>query len=107
MLATVLTLLFLAAVVIAVLLFMVGERLLRHLGPISGVEGLGNEIGVVRTTLSPTGTVYVGGQLWSAQAATDSVIPAGTRVRILDREGLVLTVEPIIATTPGITEREE
>ena len=44
------------------------------------------------TDLNPEGSVYVLGENWSAIAETP--IPAGSRVRVLRREGLVLYVEP-------------
>jgi membrane-bound serine protease (ClpP class) len=51
------------------------------------------KIGVVRTPLGPTGSVYVGGELWSARAETP--IPVGARVRVLAREGLTLLVADV------------
>jgi membrane-bound ClpP family serine protease len=39
------------------------------------------------------GTVYVGGELWSAWA--DEVIPVGVEIKVKDREGLVLEVERV------------
>lgn len=44
------------------------------------------------TTLLTVGSVYVGGELWTAIA--NSQIPAGRSVRVVDREGLTLVVEP-------------
>ncbi len=52
-----------------------------------------NQIGEVRTTIDPTGSVFVAGELWTARA--DVPIAIGTSVRVRDREGLILTVEPI------------
>jgi len=51
------------------------------------------QIGEVRTTITPEdmGSVYVGGELWSARART--AIPAGSPVRVAGREGLILIVE--------------
>jgi membrane-bound serine protease (ClpP class) len=56
----------------------------------SSILGL---VGEVRTTLDPTGSVYVGGELWSARS--DAVLPVGTSVRVTAREGLLLLVEPV------------
>ncbi len=50
------------------------------------------QIGDVRTPLDPTGAVYVAGELWTARA--DRPIPVGTRIRVRERDGLILTVEP-------------
>ncbi len=49
------------------------------------------QIGEVRTAIQPVGTVYVGGELWSARA--ESEIPAGARVRVRSKQGLMLFVE--------------
>jgi membrane-bound serine protease (ClpP class) len=51
------------------------------------------EIGEVRTAIDPTGSVYVAGELWTARS--DSPVEAGGQVRIQDRDGLILIVEPI------------
>ncbi|NMC85494.1 MAG: NfeD family protein, partial [Anaerolineaceae bacterium] len=39
------------------------------------------------------GTVYVGGEEWSARS--DEMIAAGSSVKVINREGLVLIVEPV------------
>lgn len=52
-----------------------------------------NQVGEVRTSLDPIGTVYVGGELWSAWA--DETIPEGEEIRVIEREGLVLRVEKV------------
>jgi membrane-bound serine protease (ClpP class) len=51
------------------------------------------EIGEVRTPLDPTGSVYISGELWTARA--ESTLDVGTKVRVCDREGLILVVEPV------------
>jgi len=48
----------------------------------------------VRTPLAPTGTVYAGGEEWSARAADEQVLQRGTPVRIVRQDGLTLIVEP-------------
>jgi membrane-bound serine protease (ClpP class) len=52
------------------------------------VEG---KVGEVRTPIDPVGSVYVGGELWTAQA--ERPIPKGAQVKVVDREGLIVTVE--------------
>ncbi len=52
------------------------------------VEG---QIGEAKTAIDPVGTVYVAGELWSARSA--SGIPAGSRVRVRSRQGLMWDVE--------------
>jgi len=49
--------------------------------------------GVARTDLNPNGAVYAGGENWSARSS--AFIAAGSAVRILKRDGLVLEVEEI------------
>jgi membrane-bound serine protease (ClpP class) len=55
-------------------------------------------VGEVRTALTPAGSVYVGGELWSARAPRP--VAAGASVRVTKADGLILDVEPIEATTP-------
>jgi membrane-bound serine protease (ClpP class) len=64
-----------------------------------------NQIGDVRTPIDPIGTVYVGGELWSAWA--DEVIPTGVDIRVKDREGLVLKVERIEEDDQDMKEGDE
>lgn len=58
----------------------------------TGAEGLVGEIGIVKKTLSPEGKVFVHGELWNAVSGTP--IEVGTKVRVMQVENLVLTVEP-------------
>ena len=57
----------------------------------TGREGLIGAVGVARTDLAPAGTVFVQGELWSAETE-DGVIPAGQRVRVVRLDGLRLVV---------------
>jgi membrane-bound serine protease (ClpP class) len=50
------------------------------------------QVGVSRTVVEREGSVYVGGELWSATA--DQPIPPETDVVVLERRGLVLKVAP-------------
>lgn len=61
------------------------------------------KIGEARTAIDPTGSVYVAGELWTAQS--DSPIEAGGHVRIQDRDGLILIVEPIEHVTKNSSEK--
>jgi len=49
-------------------------------------------IGEARTPVHQGGTVYVGGEMWSARS--EQSIPAGGRVRVRALDGLVIEVEP-------------
>ena len=59
--------------------------------PMIDISKLQGAIGEVRTPLDPTGSIYVSGELWTARA--DAKMKVGTKVRVRDREGLVLIVE--------------
>ncbi|HEY3344466.1 MAG TPA: NfeD family protein [Anaerolineaceae bacterium] len=56
------------------------------------------EIGEARTALMPEGTVYVGGEAWSARSRLP--VQRNAQVRVLSRTGLVLDVEPVETTEP-------
>ncbi len=49
------------------------------------------QVGEAKTDIYDEGSVQVAGELWSARS--ESLIPSGTHVRVVNREGLVLTVE--------------
>ncbi len=69
----------------------VGTTLGRATGPVlvAGAAGL------VRTSLSPTGVVFVAGEEWSARTADGEPVGQGVPVRILRQEGLTVIVEPL------------
>jgi membrane-bound ClpP family serine protease len=50
------------------------------------------QTGEVRTLIDPVGSAYVGGELWTATAS--SSIPEGSSVKVVDRDGLMIVVEP-------------
>ena len=55
-----------------------------------GIEGLMGETGVVREKLSPTGRIFVHGEIWKAQA--DDEIDVGERVEVVSVDGMMLKV---------------
>ena len=57
----------------------------------TGREGLVGAVGVARSELAPAGTVFVQGEIWSAESV-DGPIPAGGRVRVTRVDGLRLRV---------------
>jgi membrane-bound serine protease (ClpP class) len=75
----------------------------RRAKPQTGADELADQIGVVRQTLDPEGSVFVNGELWRARTS-DRPIPAGESVRVerVD-DGLVLEVtrteHPAVAGT--------
>lgn len=63
--------------------------------PSQDLDRLIGAVGEARTAIMPEGTVYVGGENWSARSR--SPIARSTRVRVIQREGLILEVEPLPA----------
>ncbi len=64
----------------------------------SGMVGTEDVIGMegkVEQELSPTGTVYVDRESWSARLADGGTAARGTKVRVVRKEGLILIVEPV------------
>ncbi len=61
--------------------------------PSHNLETLPGQIGEAFSDIHKEGTVYVAGEAWTACSKT--FVPAGSRVRVISREGLILTVEPI------------
>jgi membrane protein implicated in regulation of membrane protease activity len=59
----------------------------------AGVIGL---TAVVVDPLAPNGRVRVRGELWRATHICDVSLPAGTEVRIEARDGLCLSVRPVV-----------
>jgi len=74
-------------------LWIVGTKALaaHHAQPTHDLGRLMGATGVTRTEVHAEGTVFVNMEDWSAQSAAP--IPAGERVRVIGREGLVLQVE--------------
>jgi len=64
----------------------------------TGEQGLIGEIGLAQTALSPSGKVFVHGELWDAISPVN--IPAGGQVVVRRVEGLVLRVEPVAVASP-------
>ena len=65
---------------------------------VTGAQGLLGETGVAQTALTPQGKVFVHGELWDGVAS--SALPAGQLVVVRKIDGLTLSVEPLVATTP-------
>ncbi|HPP07524.1 MAG TPA: nodulation protein NfeD [bacterium] len=60
----------------------------------TGKEGIIGEIGKTITDLKPEGTVYVHGEYWKA-ISRGKEIPAQTKVRVKELDGMMLVVEEI------------
>lgn len=65
----------------------------RRQQPQVGAEAVIGTIGRARTDLSPEGTIALRGTLWHAKSSAP--VAAGSDVRVLAAEGLMLIVEPI------------
>ena len=64
----------------------------------TGEQGLVGEIGITETALSPSGKIFVHGELWDAVSAVP--IGAGERVVVKQVDGLTLRVDPLPAARP-------
>jgi membrane-bound serine protease (ClpP class) len=53
------------------------------------------EVGVVRRPLEPLGSIFLGGEEWSARSADGLTLERGTPVRVIRHEGLTLVVAPV------------
>lgn len=69
-------------------------------GTVGTALSLGS-VGEVRRPLGPLGSVYVGGEEWTARTADERPLPRGATVRVVRQDGLTLIVEP---TVSGSTE---
>ncbi|RME08450.1 MAG: hypothetical protein D6803_01250 [Anaerolineae bacterium] len=58
--------------------------------------------GETRTVVHHEGSVYVNGELWSARS--QQPIPPGTPIRVVQRSGLLLEVEPIQTNATDATD---
>jgi len=59
--------------------------------PLQDLGRLIGQTGQAKTEIREIGSAQVAGELWSARS--EKVIPAGSRVRVLNREGFTLIVE--------------
>ena len=83
------------SLIVAPFLWMVGRRLMEAMGqPVARVGRVVGKTGEARTDILAEGTVYVGGEEWSARSK--SFIPAGSRVHVVSQDGLVLEVELVL-----------
>jgi membrane-bound ClpP family serine protease len=59
--------------------------------PVHNLETLIGSIGEAKSNIHEEGSVYIAGEMWSAKS--DQVIPAGSSIRVVRREGFILVVE--------------
>jgi len=65
----------------------------RAIVPTHDLKSLIGEVGEAKTLIQSEGSVQVAGELWSAWSRER--IPAGSSVRVVDREGFILEVEVV------------
>ncbi|MGC1499481.1 MAG: nodulation protein NfeD, partial [Terriglobales bacterium] len=70
---------------------------------VTGQQGLIGEIGVAETALSPSGKIFIHGEIWNAVSTLN--IPAGERVVVRQIDGLTLRVDPVAASRPATAQR--
>jgi membrane-bound serine protease (ClpP class) len=75
----------------------------RHNKVVTGQQGLIDEIGVAETALSPSGKVFIHGEIWNAVSTLD--VPAGERIVVRQIDGLTLRVDPVAASSPVTAQR--
>ena len=84
-------------------LIMFGAIRSRRIGlgaPLGGSAALGM-VGEVRAPLNPFGSVFAGGEEWTARTADGESLERGTPVRVVKVDGLTLTVEPDASSSTG------
>ena len=69
---------------------------------VTGVEGLIGQIGTAQTVLSPSGKVFVHGEIWDATSSSE--VDVGQNVVVEKVDGLQLRVTPARSGT-GSTEK--
>jgi len=93
-----------AAAVAGTLLFfisvMTAALRVRLRRPITGEEAIIGTVGEAKTDIAPEGTVVTKGTLWRARTM-ETGIAAGSRVKVMATEGLVLLVEPLHEDDPA------
>jgi len=77
------------------ILWFVGLKGIEAIGrrPDFDLEKIKEVIGEAKTDVFREGSVYIAGEEWSAWSKKQ--IPAGSRVRVVNREGLILQVEQV------------
>lgn len=83
------------ALIAAVILWIIARRGLEAvaLRPAFNLDDLMGKTGEARTDILQEGTVYIGSEAWTARSKR--FIAAGSQVRVVGREGLILKVEKI------------
>jgi membrane protein implicated in regulation of membrane protease activity len=92
--ALLLTLLFLSALIAALLTYVVLSS--RHAKASGRALAPVGRVGLVESDLNPVGFVMIAGELWRARLRDEGGrAPRGTKVRVVGAEGCDLLVEPL------------
>ena len=68
------------------------SRRARGITVVSRESQIIGQVGTVRRTLEPRGTVYAAGELWTAESLSGETIEVGESVIVTDMDGVILTV---------------
>lgn len=92
--------LFLAAVIYAVIN-------IRRFSPVHGNDEFRKSRAIVTEDLNPEGLIMVQGETWRASSSSGEVIARGQRVKVVGRDGMYLTVEPLPNRNPKNDGRKD
>jgi len=83
------------SVLATVFLWFIGRKTIEAMKatPTQDLARLIGMVGEARTEIDLDGTVYVGGEEWSARS--NNKIRSGSQVKVVKRDGLILIVEPV------------
>jgi membrane-bound serine protease (ClpP class) len=90
-----------AAFMVLIVVTAVRTRSMRTAQGLIGAGLPSNAVGEVRRPLTPVGSVYAGGEEWTARSADEKPLERGTSVRVVGQEGLTLVVERADVSTSG------
>ena len=68
------------------------SRKARNITVVTRESQIIGQVGTVRRTLEPRGTVYAAGELWTAESLSGETIEVGESVVVTDMDGVILTV---------------
>lgn len=63
--------------------------------PVTGLEGIIGEVGVVKRKLAPKGKIQIHGEIWNATTQGKEVIKKGEEVEVIKIEGMKLVVKKL------------
>lgn len=79
----------------------ISSRRIGHGGPVVVGQAAVGALGIVKSPLSPVGSVVAGGEEWTARTADGGPLERGARVKVVKVDGLTLTVEPDASSSSG------